>query len=84
MKRHDLLLLIQAAPNPQVGDYLFLVPKELERQMKAAIGKRFCVCLWWESFDGFSIQPNDHSNELLFVDRDYKRNTQSMAWTTCR
>lgn len=84
MKRNDLLLLIQATPNAEAGEYLFLVPKKLERQMKVAIGKRFCICLWWEAFEGFSIQPNDNSNELLYVDRAYKRNTHSMAWPTCR
>ncbi len=80
--KDDLDELINCTDNPKY--HHFIVPKRLETQMKWAIGKPFCMCLWWEKYKGYSIQPcyievyND-PNELSFI-----RPNGIRPHTTCR
>lgn len=86
VKHQDLLSLIEATPDASPRTHIFIVPSKLANSMKWAIGKPFCICLWWETFEGYSIDCSvpffgEPENAITLI--SYRTRKHSIR-TTCR
>ena len=85
LTHEDLIEMYNTIPDSEdKSRYIWIVPKHLENQFKAAINKRFTCCLWREKFMGCSIQPASYGDELNLISREQQMETYGYGWTTCR